>query len=608
MFRRTINRELSRRVAAYFVLFFVLAVAWLAVSAVLITQSTLKDRTEERCLAQIDRASKNVILDVLRNPRANLQPLVEHFQSENSLENCAIVSSDGLYLAHSSRELVGQVHTEPKGEYYQRGDVQIVHFSDSNSRAISKYSVPLHRGGEEFGTLHVAVPAPSVWAELASVTPYLPLAAAVPLLCLVFGAIVLRRMVRPWVEIETELNRVTVALSPTEVELQEVKASGPAARGWNRLVDQCKRDRSCSGLGQRLNQSVGQLRQRQANEILDSLPDGLAVTDEEGRIVFANQALAAIADSDVEGLLRGGQTMQACLDLRGQEESNRPLLVPETQARTVVAEIKRLNKGTDQVLRVARHPLRAADGRSSAGHVWSARDISQQKLAEQARNAFLDAATHELRTPLSNIKAYAETLTLSEKLDVEKQKNFCNTINSEATRLGRLIDDLLSISSMEVGSLSLAKEEVDVERLLREAVQKVSPQMEQKGIAFKATFPEKWPALHLDKDKMAAALVNLLGNAVKYTPNGGRVTLTVTIIEDGLQIEVADTGLGISASELPKIFDKFFRSSNPRVQKETGSGLGLSFVQEVVRMHNGTLNAKSEQDVGSTFTVILPRD
>ncbi len=145
-----------------------------------------------------------------------------------------------------------------------------------------------------------------------------------------------------------------------------------------------------------------------------------------------------------------------------------------------------------------------------------------------------------------------------------------------------------------------------MERLLRESIGKVRAQMEQKEIAFEFVVPEKIPRLNVDKDKFAAALVNLLGNGAKYTPRGGRVTLRVRIDEDALKIEVEDTGVGISEEDLPRVFDKFFRGDDSRVQAETGTGLGLSFAHEVVRLHDGTLTAESQLNEGSTFTIHLP--
>ena len=112
--------------------------------------------------------------------------------------------------------------------------------------------------------------------------------------------------------------------------------------------------------------------------------------------------------------------------------------------------------------------------------------------------------------------------------------------------------------------------------------------------------------MHLDKDKIDATLVNLLGNAIKYTPEGGRVGLRARVNDSTLQIDIEDTGVGISEEELPKIFDKFFRSSDPRVQQESGTGLGLSLAREVIRLHRGELTVESEVNKGSTFTLTLP--
>jgi len=220
-----------------------------------------------------------------------------------------------------------------------------------------------------------------------------------------------------------------------------------------------------------------------------------------------------------------------------------------------VAEISRSGEASDGVLRVARSPLWSAEREACGGHVWSVRDVTQQKLADRMRDQFVNAATHELRTPMTNIKAFAEILAESDMADVEQQKEFCNTINDEVTRLARFVDDLLNLSR---------------------------------------------------KDKFTAALVNLLGNAAKYTPEGGRVQLHVEVSEDAMRIDVEDTGIGIAAEELPKVFEKFFRSSDSRVHEETGSGLGLSLANEIVRLHGGRLTVQSELNKGSTFSVNLP--
>jgi two-component system phosphate regulon sensor histidine kinase PhoR len=191
-------------------------------------------------------------------------------------------------------------------------------------------------------------------------------------------------------------------------------------------------------------------------------------------------------------------------------------------------------------------------------------------------------------------------------IDVEQQKQFLNTINSEATRLARFVDDLLSVSSMEVGSLTLNRQTTELQRLLNEVLTKIKPQIEEKRLSLEVSIPEKLPEPSLDKDKIATVLVNLLGNAVKYTPPGGRVAFRVHATDQNLEIDVEDTGVGIAENELPKVFDKFFRSDDPRVQEQEGTGLGLALVQEVVRLHGGRVSVESEIDKGSTFQIVLP--
>jgi signal transduction histidine kinase len=282
------------------------------------------------------------------------------------------------------------------------------------------------------------------------------------------------------------------------------------------------------------------------------------------------------------------------------------LLVDDNRGRPVISELTRGENGQSRVLRVARHPICNTSSGANEAHVWLIRDITQQKLAEEMRDQFVDTATHELRTPLANIKAYAETLALADVIDIEQQKQFLNTINAEASRLARFVDDLLSVSSMELGSLSLNKQVTDLGRMLNEVITKIRPQVAEKQLELEVVLPEKMPEPELDKDKVAAVLVNLLGNAVKYTPEGGRVTFRVNIKDHQIEISIEDSGVGIADDEIGKVFDKFFRSSDPRVQAETGTGLGLALAQEVVRLHGGKITVESELNKGSTFSVTLP--
>ncbi len=603
MLRKTTHLELPRRVTAYYLVFGLAALVWLCAGIVWVAQSLLGSRAESACLVDLGQAARQLAAEHRTGGPPAVQSCLEHWAAKRNLAWCALADARGHYLAHSDPQRVGQPAEHPTGATAEWGEASRVRFLDEHSRLVRLYRTAVYSEGRMLGTLLMAVVEPSVWDVLRTTAEYVPAAVIGPLLLMSLGVMALQRTVRPVAHIEGQLSRLAAASRPEEVALVPVPATNATAEGWNRLVEQRAALLSHAALDRRLSEALEGFRQRRADQILNSLPEGVALTDREGHVTFANQALAALlGQNDPAALL--GRSMQELLALDSQGEN--PFANPEAAARSVVMELGRSGDMAQGVLRVARHPLRAAEGQSAGGHVWSVRDITQQKLAEQMRNQFVNSATHELRTPLANIKAYAETLALSDMLDIEKQKEFCNTINAEATRLARFIDDLLSISSMEVGALALARQETDLERLFREVLDKVRPQMAQKRITLHAALPEKLPKLKLDKDKIIATLVNLLGNAAKYTPEGGQVQFKVQVKDDVLQIEVEDTGIGISAAELPRIFDKFFRSADPRVQQQTGSGLGLSLAQEVVRLHGGRIQVHSELNKGTRFIVTLP--
>jgi two-component system phosphate regulon sensor histidine kinase PhoR len=391
-----------------------------------------------------------------------------------------------------------------------------------------------------------------------------------------------------------------------ELDVAPLRARDAVSVGWNRVVEyvhSLQRDASQGGLSAILEQAAGSRSGGRFEEVLQRLSEGVAVTNAEGRIEFANQAIAALLGAaDPEAELNGSSLEQRLLTTAAAPQGDE-LLSPGSRHRTAVCELHQVSGEDERILRVARLPLSSDDSR---GHVWTLRDVTQQKLTEQTRDRFIDTATHELRTPLSNIKAYSETLATSDHVNVELQKEFCNIINSEVTRLARFIDDLLSISSMEVGSLTITRQKVETERMFAEVLNKVEPLMKQKSIEFDVSLPPKMPELHLDKDKIIAVVVNLLGNAAKYTPEGGRVAMKVKAEEGRLKVAVEDTGFGISPQDVERVFEKFFRSDDPRVQAETGTGLGLSLAREIVRMHHGEITVESELDQGSKFILSLP--
>lgn len=592
----------SRKVVAYYLFFCMIAVVWLSVGVLTTTHSVISNRTTNGCLARLGQLASAVEMDMLRAEGKNIQTLVERAQVEGRLTYCSIVDTEGRYLAHTTRPLVGAPMIEPTGSRLRWGAVEGIRYSSDAHGMLSEYRTPLVVGGETVGSLRLGVAEPEFFNIFSEVTEVAPLAILLPLGCVAAGAFLLRRLVSPIVSVEQQLSQIARTPLGTPLPIQSVATTGVASTGWNRLVEQFSAPQETSAdssLNQRIAQAVTSRRRGQSLDVLNGLHDGVAVTDVEGRIEFANAAIASLLGLEAESDLKQAALIDALAGV-----TNEPERVAGLQTKTpVVKEFEATSHGHPRALRVERQPLDEGHGRA----IWSIRDVTQQKMAEKSRDQFIDAATHELRTPLANIKAYAETLALCDLDDAEQQKEFCNTINTEATRLARFVDDLLDISSMEVGSLTIRRQNVDIERLLREAASKVQPVMQKKSQEFDLVLPPKLGEMSLDKDKVSALIVNLLGNASKYTPEGGRVRFKADLSEDALKLTVADTGVGIAPNELPKVFEKFFRSEDPTVRGEAGTGLGLSLAREIARLHGGDVTAESTHGEGSTFTILLPR-
>lgn len=426
-----------------------------------------------------------------------------------------------------------------------------------------------------------------------------PAVVAIPLVAFWMFGFELRRLLAAPEQILTQLSAISTSNSG-EKSLAPVTLPEPAAAGWNQLLESLNN----GGLNPNLERRLAKVLQSDGagdlGDVVHSLSDGVAVSNVHGDLTFANRsfrALLNLPDSDE----KPANVFTAFREL--YPEDSLPDRIAQASAARYRTEVFKSDIAADGVLNVTCSPLEDA---STDSFVWTIRDITQSKLAETMRNQFVETATHELRTPLANIKAYAETLELTDEIPVEQQKEFVNIINSEATRLSRFVDELLNLSQMDAGSLTISRSETHFDRLLQECIEHARPQIDKKQQTLETQIPAKLPSLNIDKDKVAACLVNLLGNASKYSPEEAVVRIAIEQTSSEICIRVEDSGYGISEEELPRVFNRFFRSNDERVREEPGSGLGLAYTEEVARLHGGRLTVESELDKGSQFTLHLP--
>lgn len=260
-----------------------------------------------------------------------------------------------------------------------------------------------------------------------------------------------------------------------------------------------------------------------------------------------------------------------------------------------------------EVFRVNLAHFTGAEG-TPIGKVITFRNITSVRMVQRAQQEFIAHVAHELRTPLTNIKSYSEMLMDQEVESAEMQKEFYNTINQETVRLTDLIQNLMSLSKMEMGGLTINKGLLRTDWLVDGSLSAVEASARDKRIAIEKKLPDIFPSIMADKELLKSAIINVLGNAVKYTPPDGKIMFSIFEQDSTIVIETTDTGYGLAPEDLPHIFEKFYRSTNPQVAEQTGSGLGLAIAAEIVHLHNGEIEVQSKLGEGSRFTIKIPKE
>jgi signal transduction histidine kinase len=257
--------------------------------------------------------------------------------------------------------------------------------------------------------------------------------------------------------------------------------------------------------------------------------------------------------------------------------------------------------GQDEVARLATDVNVLADRLEAAE--------AQRAALEQERRDFTIAISHDLRTPLASIRAMAEALDDGVVTSVDEVHRYHSTIRREVERLGRMIDDLFQLSQMDTGSLPVNRQTVAIEEVAAEVVDAMQAQAAARGIALSLHVDEDVPMVPLDGALLERAIRNLVSNALEYTPEDGKVTVSVLRDGTGLALRVQDTGQGIRPEDLPRVWDRFFRAERSRTRMSTssdGAGLGLAIVRGIAEAHGGSVSAQSAPQQGAAFTIRLP--
>lgn len=380
--------------------------------------------------------------------------------------------------------------------------------------------------------------------------------------------------------------------------LRVAEDQGAIAQVYNRILDE-RDEISMMELEEHIQGDSSSEMQNagEAQTAIDGMWHGLALFDAQGRLAIGNGALSILL-----GLVRE-QPIGTPFDRLFSDASIIEALdaiIHKKERKSLTFTVLRGENESQTVLRVSAKPS------ANAGAVLIVEDITQQHAADEARTNMVAHTTHELRTPLSNIRLYVEEALDGPEDDQELRSRCLNIVNQETRRLEHLVEDMLSAAEIESGSLKLRTDDVRLDAALQELREDYEASAAEKGVVISFDLPPKLPVIQGDRQKLAVAMHNLIGNAIKYTPTGGMVNISVRKEGTMLVFEVADTGIGISSDDAERIFDRFYRANDSRVSAETGTGLGLTLAREVARLHGGNITVESEPGAGSTFILTIP--
>jgi two-component system phosphate regulon sensor histidine kinase PhoR len=514
-----------------------------------------------------------------------IDPLVKRLGAQIDAR-LTIVASDGAILGDSI--------ADPRAMDNHGGRPEVVAAQKTGIGESQRHSATL-----DTDFLYVAVPVPDAPGAVARVA--LPLhevdaaverigrdvgiaAVSAGTLAAVVAVVVARKITGPLEELRRQVGTIATGQLDASVRPDAMQELGDLGRAFNVMTANLRR----------LVAAQEQARSR-LEATLANLNDGVVITDETGAVVRLNSAAAEI------------------LGATGEEAARRPFVVVSRDHD--LAGLLRVALETDEprsaTIELGGHRVVEASARTFSGGgerlgLVVLRDVTELRRLERVRREFVANVSHELRTPLASIRAVVETLEAGAIDDPRVSKEFFGRIIGEVDRLAGLVDELLDLARLESGRAALNRETYDPVTVIVQAVERLRPQVERGGLTMRFEVPPNLPRVRIDRTRIEQVLINLVHNAVKFTPSGGEIAVIAEVADEMLRVSVQDTGVGIAAEELPRIFERFYKTDAAR--RSVGSGLGLAIAKHIVQAHGGVIWAESTPGHGATLSFTVPLD
>jgi two-component system phosphate regulon sensor histidine kinase PhoR len=537
--------------------------------------------------------SARLVHDAFGSPGTppDIQPLVARYAARAGAR-VTVIAIDGTVLGDSEHD------PETMENHLARPEVQAA-LSGGTGTAVRRsrtvgvdllyVAIPLEGPSRPRGVVRLAVPLTEVAREAAAVRRAVQAGAVLAIVvALGVGFFVSRRVTRPVRQMRAIAQQMAEGDLAQRVAVAGGDEVGELGQALNRLA---------AALAEKVQTLEAQ--RAEVSAILEGMVEGVIALDGRDRVLLLNpgaRAMLALGDEPLEGrALVEVIRHKGLLDL---VEACRRGPPGERYQREI-----ELGPAVDRTVRA--HAVAVPFGRERVGMVLVLHDVTELRRLERVRAEFVANVSHELRTPLTAMKGYLETLLDGALDEPAHARRFLDTAHRHADRLGRLVDDLLQLSDVESGRAILRPEPVELREVAATVAAMFEGEAARKALVVANDVPARSFAV-ADRDRLIQILVNLVDNAVKYTPEGGRVTITAARAGDAVELTVADTGIGIPSTDLPRISERFYRVDKARSRELGGTGLGLAIVKHLVQSHGGALRIQSELGKGTTVRVTLP--
>jgi two-component system phosphate regulon sensor histidine kinase PhoR len=471
-----------------------------------------------------------------------------------------------------------------------KGEGVATRYSRTVGEHMMYLALPVSDRGEAVGFVRASIPLTAVSRQLAQARAVVLLVAAgAAILALLIGFYVARRVTRPISRMTDVARAIAGGVYDQRIDTRRIDEIGLLADALNTMTVQL-RDQF---------QTITNDRNKMA-AILSGMVEGVIAIDREERIVHINDAAERILC--VPGDECMGRRIWEATRVREVSEALNGAMRDKHVA---VGEARIAAPQQEQVVQLIATPLWGAED-ELAGALVVLHDVSELRQLETVRRDFIANISHELKTPLAAIRGLVETLIDDKQMDPETHDRFLEKVRTQSSRLTTLVADLLTISRLESDDATKDFHPLDMREPLSESLRYLKPVAESKRLTLTHSMPDAPVGIVGDAEALRELVDNLVGNAIKYTPSGGRVQVTLDTENGWAVVDVEDNGIGITPVDQSRVFERFYRVDKARSRELGGTGLGLSIVKHVALSHGGNVSLRSAQGEGSKFRVQLP--